>query len=133
MIANRYRTSQTESGDGRTLQIVLGGAVLLRGFDLKFQRADFRVLPQGFENERFGVGHRRSDWLVRLDQLKVLLIRLAENRGEPSEGRAVKQQALIDAKTYKLFAGMAKASVSARPRDLAFAQIHPRSIRIKSV
>ena len=85
VVANGSFAYNAECADGGAPEVVFGAAEFLRGFDFVLQRSDFRALVQSLLDEREDIqrGSRDRGWL--LDELKILLIRIAKNGGKCGE------------------------------------------------
>src|SRR5580704_5969947 len=85
VVANGSLPDDAESADGGTPKVMFGATEFLRGFDFVLERRDFRTLLQGLLNEREGVRNRGSNRGGLLNELKILFIRVAEDRGKGGE------------------------------------------------
>ena len=77
----------SERVHARPPQIVLGGVILLRRFNLKLQRLQFRPLLQRLHDQRRDFGSRRLHRFIRALQIEVLLVLIPENRRERGQRR----------------------------------------------
>src|SRR6266481_125780 len=85
VVANGSLPDDAECADGGTPKVMFGAAEFLRGFDFVLKRRDLRSLLQGLLNEREGVQNRGSNRGELLNELKILFIRVAEDRRKGGE------------------------------------------------
>src|ERR1700675_4092224 len=85
VVANGSLPDDAESADGGTPKIMFGAAEFSGGFDFVLEQRDLRTLLQGLLNEREGVQNGGSNRGGLLNELKILFIRVAEDRGKGGE------------------------------------------------
>ena len=66
-------------------EVVFGAAEFLRGFNFVLESSDFRALLQSLLDEREDIQRGGRDRGRLLDELKILFIRVAKNRGKRGE------------------------------------------------